>query len=291
MKHTDALRDLADCIDHVARRVVDLEERPTPANGVDGLPGPAGERGLQGEKGAPGEPGPAGRDGAPGEPGAPGAKGDQGERGERGEPGPAGERGERGLTGPAGERGPQGEPGLPGRDGRDGANGRDGATGPAGRLHGAKAWSDGVHYEGDIVTHAGSTYQAQRDTGHEPPHEDWTCLASRGSDGRDARSLEFLGAWRAGEAYQALSVVALNGASFVATRDEPGPCPGDGWRLMAAQGKRGEKGERGERGERGAPGPAVAKMTVDEDGLLTLFNADGTTVTCDLYPVLVKLDR
>jgi hypothetical protein len=87
--------------------------------------------------------------------------------------------------------------------------------------------------------------------------------------------------------------VALGGASFGARRDDPGPCPGDGWQLIAAQGKRGNAGERGAsvKGERGLPGVAPASMAVDDDGLLTLTNADGSTVACDLYPLLSKLVR
>ena len=52
--------------------------------------------------------------------------------------------------------------------------------------------------------------------------------------------------------YCHLDVVALNGGSFVALKDKPGPCPGSGWQLIASQGKRGVAGEKG---ERGSPGP------------------------------------
>ena len=54
--------------------------------------------------------------------------------------------------------------------------------------------------------------------------------------------------------YRRLDVVALNGGSFVALKDAPGPCPGPGWQLIASQGKRGAAGEKGERGERGPQG-------------------------------------
>lgn len=79
--------------------------------------------------------------------------------------------------------------------------------------------------------------------------------------------------------YRALDVVALNGASFTARRDNPGPCPGAGWQLSAAQGKSGK------------PGPRVKSLTVDGQGMITLTNADGSTVKCDLYPVLNKVQR
>jgi hypothetical protein len=51
--------------------------------------------------------------------------------------------------------------------------------------------------------------------------------------------------------YLANDVVACNGSSFVALRDRPGPCPGDGWQLLASAGKRGPRGERGLQGPRG----------------------------------------
>jgi hypothetical protein len=45
--------------------------------------------------------------------------------------------------------------------------------------------------------------------------------------------------------YVANDLIALNGAAFVARQDNPGPCPGSGWQMIAAQGKRGVAGERG----------------------------------------------
>jgi hypothetical protein len=54
--------------------------------------------------------------------------------------------------------------------------------------------------------------------------------------------------------YNALDVVALNGGSFVARRDAPGPCPGNGWQLLASAGKRGMRGERGVQGFSGPAG-------------------------------------
>ena len=112
-----------------------------------------------------------------------------------------------------------------------------------------------------------------------------------GANGVDGRSFVIRGTWSEAETYHALDVVALNGASFGARCDNPGPCPGDGWQMIAAQGKRGNAGERGAgaRGERGAPGPSAVALDVNEEGLLTLTNADGSTVTCDLYPLLVRL--
>ena len=112
-----------------------------------------------------------------------------------------------------------------------------------------------------------------------------------GKDGAEGRSFNIRGTWSEAESYRELDVVALNGASFGARCDDPGPCPGDGWQMIAAQGKRGNPGERGAgaRGERGMPGPAAVALDVNEDGMLTLTNADGSTVTCDLYPLLRRL--
>ena len=88
-----------------------------------------------------------------------------------------------------------------------------------------------------------------------------------------------------------MDVVVLGGASFAARTDDPGPCPGDGWQLIAAQGKRGNLGERGPagpKGERGESAAPVIAVSVSDEGMLTLKNGDGSVVSCDLYPVLSK---
>lgn len=168
--------------------------------------------------------------------------------------------------------------------------GEPGKEGAPGKLPIARAWADRVHYEAEAVTHRGSLYQSLRDTAKEPPHEDWICIASAGQDGR---SFEIRGTYKESGEYRHLDVVALNGASFAAKSDNPGPCPGDGWQLIATQGKRGAPGERGNatKGDPGPPGPRVRAVDVDDEGLLTLKNDDGSTVTCDLYPLLEKLAR
>ncbi len=109
--------------------------------------------------------------------------------------------------------------------------------------------------------------------------------ASRG------KSFTVRGTWTDGEFYGAMDVVALGGAAFVARRDNPGACPGDGWQLIAAQGKRGNPGEPGRsvKGEPGKPGPGVLALAIDDEGRLTLRNGDGSVVECDLYPLLAKL--
>jgi hypothetical protein len=195
--------------------------------------------------------GPIGPAGLTGEAGPAGARGDIGPPGERGDIGPRGEKGE------AGERGPEGRPG---------------------KLPVVKAWRDGeVHYEGDVVTHAGTTWQALKDTGRSPGTRDWIALAS---------GIDPCGRFDPEAAYRRLSLVALNGGSFIAIKDDPGPCPGDGWLLLVSQGKSGkqgppgERGPQGERGMKGEPGkPATATMRGD---VLTLTNGDGSTVELDL---------
>jgi hypothetical protein len=125
-----------------------------------------------------------------------------------------------------------------------------------------------VHYRGDVVTHRGSTYQAQRDTAREPPHEDWICVARAGVDGKngcDGRSPNVRGTFKAGESYRAFDIVALNGGAFIARRDDPGSCPGDGWQLVATPGKRGQQGPRGERGPAGPAGPTIESWQIDRE--------------------------
>jgi len=190
-----------------------------------------------------------------------------------------------GPPGPPGERGERGEPG----EGAAGPPGEQGIPGPPGRLTTPAPWQRGVHYDGALVTHAGATWCAARDTAEAPPHEDWLCLAERGADGHTPA---FRGAWKPASAYEALDVVMCDGSSFVALHDAPGACPGDGWQIMARRGKAGQPGPAGPQGERGwpgQPGPSPQSLDVDSEGLLTLRLGDGSVLACDLYPVLAKL--
>jgi hypothetical protein len=220
-----------------------------------------------------------------------GKDGIDGKDGENGAEGTAGKDGEPGQDGKDGIAGEPGKPGEPGQDGEAGQDGDRGEPGPPGKLATVRAFVDEIHYEGDVVSHDGATWQAVRDTGRAPPHEDWICLAHRGANGS---SFHVKGTWSADKDYAAMDVAVLNGGSFVAKRDNPGPCPGEGWQLIASQGKQGkpgEKGAQGPRGEKGAPGPAIVAMHVDNEGLVTLVNADGSEISCDLYPVLEQLVR
>lgn len=159
-----------------------------------------------------------------------------------------------------------------------------------------KAWADAVHYEGDLVSHDGSIWQAQRDTGKAPPHEDWAEVVAKGRDGQDGRSFSFAGVYDPARDYGALEVVSLDGNAFVALSDDPGPCPGDRWKVMAMRGKPGRPGDKGDSikgdpGPQGDPGPAPVALTVSDDGLLTLTMEDGQELTADLYPLLSAVAR
>jgi hypothetical protein len=140
--------------------------------------------------------------------------------------------------------------------GTSGPAGRRGEQGPPGTLPLAKLWTrEAVYYEGDVVICDGGTFQAKRDTGQPPPHADWLCLAAAGCNGE---SVAVRGTFDETADYRRLDVVALNGGSFIALKDAPGPCPGSGWQLIASQGKRGAAGEKGERGPTGPRGDAGA---------------------------------
>jgi hypothetical protein len=135
---------------------------------------------------------------------------------------------------------------------------------PPAKFPTVKAWSEGrIYYEGEIVAFAGGTYQAQCDTARAPGTKDWVCLASPGN------SLSMRGTYDGNAEYHYLDVVALNGSSFVALKNNPGLCPGDDWQLLASRGSRGQRGDSGERGimglrgERGAAAPTIQSWLLD----------------------------
>jgi hypothetical protein len=57
--------------------------------------------------------------------------------------------------------------------------------------------------------------------------------------------------------------------SFIATKDDPGICPGPGWQPLRKRGKPGRKGEtgkrgmHGEKGEKGEPGTSIISWQLD----------------------------
>jgi hypothetical protein len=142
--------------------------------------------------------------------------------------------------------------------GPPGPSGPPGEQGPPGKLPLVKLWMpETVYYAGDVVAHDGGTFQAKRDTGQPPSHADWICLATAG---RDGKTIAVRGTFDQSVSYRRLDVVALNGGSFIALKDAPGPCPGPGWQLIASQGRRGVAGEKGERGPQGNPGLSGATI-------------------------------
>jgi hypothetical protein len=142
---------------------------------------------------------------------------------------------------------------------------------------------DKVHYEGQLVTYDGSTYQALCDTGRAPPDEEhWVCVAAGGLDGL---SFRVRGTYQPGEPYSRFDVVALNGGSFVSRRNHPGVCPGDDWQALCFQGRKGPAGPKGDRGERGPPGPSIKGCELEaERYTLILIQSDGTAVCINLRP-------
>ena len=155
---------------------------------------------------------------------------------------------------------------------RAGEKGDKGDPGPPGQLPIARAFvPDTVHYAGDAVTHAGALWQATKDTGQAPPHADWICLAA---DGQDGITPTIRGTYDPAGIYARLDIVALNSSSFIARKDQPGPCPGEDWQLIVSAGKQGRpgppgaKGERGEPGSKGGPGapaPTILAWKVDRE--------------------------
>jgi hypothetical protein len=123
-----------------------------------------------------------------------------------------------------------------------------------------------------VVVHDGASYQALRDTGFSPPHEDWICLARNGEDGS---SVMIAGTWDEHVSYNRNVIVALNGSSFISRKASPGQCPGEDWQLVASHGKpgikgppgergqNGQKGDTGPRGERGEPAPRIVGWRID----------------------------
>ena len=121
------------------------------------------------------------------------------------------------------------------------------------------------------------------------------------------------GTFDAKAVYNYLDVVAFNGASWVATRDCPGSCPGNGWQLLAAQGSRGVRGERGPAGPAGIPptftgarfshrgmeietsiGPIslFKSVNVDPQNFTIKFIAnDGSALTISLLPLFEAYHR
>jgi hypothetical protein len=146
------------------------------------------------------------------------------------------------AVGPPGPQGPQGEKG-------------ESVVGPPGKLPTVKPWrAEIVFYQGDVVASDNGMFQAVRDTGQPLHHSDWICLAR---SGRDAKNFTVRRVYHSDEHYQVLDIVSKNGGSFIARRDDPGECPGDGWTNLTLPGKRGVEGPVGPKGDQGAKGEAA----------------------------------
>src|ERR1700757_165422 len=117
---------------------------------------------------------------------------------------------------------------------------------PPAQFPSVKAFSpDTIYHEGEIVAFAGGTYQATKDTARAPGAKDWVCLARSGD------SLTPRGAYDDHGDYRCLDVIMVDGSSFVALKDHPGPCPGADWQLLAKARPSRPEGRCGERGARG----------------------------------------
>ena len=203
-------------------------------------------------------------------------RGEPGERGERGAPGAIGERGlpgdrasgarrarpvspAQGAVASAAHRarsGPSVRSASAVSRARKASRGERGETGPIGLLPVVKLWQpDTVFYRGDVVAHDGGTFQAQRDTGQPPEHADWLCLAVAG---RDGVTPEVRGTFAADGVYKRLDIVAFNGGSFIARRDNPGECPGPGWQLLTKQGRAATRAPRAIAATPALPGRAAS---------------------------------
>jgi hypothetical protein len=172
------------------------------------------------------------------------------------------------------------------KDGKDGERGSEGQPGKDGKLPIAREWTNRVHYEGDVVRHNGSTYQALADTGQQPPHSDWGELASRGTDGI---GFVLRGTYDASAEYKQHDIVMINRNSFAAKYDNPGECPGDGWQLFGPSGQRGKEGPPGMKGADGRS-VSIAKLEADPDAMvLRITDSLGKTFELDIHPIAERI--
>jgi hypothetical protein len=120
-----------------------------------------------------------------------------------------------------------------------------------------------------------------------------TVLRSLGGIG-----INFRGAYDADIEYDRHDVIALDGGSFVARRDKPGPCPGEHWQQLCARGERGGRGpigvrglqgEKGEKGER-APTPVISSWHTDVKRYITspLMSDGSVGAPLELRPLFQK---
>jgi hypothetical protein len=82
---------------------------------------------------------------------------------------------------------------------------------------------------------------------------------------RPQRNLEIAGTYDPTVKYRALDVVATGGASFCARVDDPGVCPGGGWQMIAAQGKKGQPGRDGVDGKAGKDAARIVSWAINRE--------------------------
>jgi hypothetical protein len=110
---------------------------------------------------------------------------------------------------------------------------------------------------------------------------------------RAQRNLEIAGTYDPTVKYRALDVVALNGGSFAARVDAPGPCPGPHWQLVACQGKAGKPGRDGTDGRPGKDAPRITEWVVNrENYTATPIMSDGSRgAVLELRPLFARFNE
>jgi integrin beta 3 len=112
-------------------------------------------------------------------------------------------------------------------------------------------------------------------------------MGPAGPPGTDAKAWRHRRGFDPKQDYQRHDVVAMNGSSWLALKDDPGPLPGEGWALIAKgmKGEPGERGIQGPQGPTGPQGPAITKTHLDNWSLI-FARDDGETFSVDLLPLL-----
>ena len=64
-----------------------------------------------------------------------------------------------------------------------------------------------------------------------------------------------------------MDIVTLEGSSYIARQGSPGPCPGEGWRILASAGAAGSQGITGPKGDRGPVGETGPQGTAGAPGI------------------------
>lgn len=115
-----------------------------------------------------------------------------------------------------------------------------------------------------------------------------------GPPGADAKQWRHCRGFEESTAYRAYDVVAMHGSSWLALKDEPGPCPGEGWALFAQRGAKGDRGDRGQKGDRGDPGEpgragiGIRDVVLDDSWSLSFTLADSSKTMIDLAPLFER---